>query len=576
MGYDAGGLLRTETVDIRPVGGDNGNDTGGPASFSYDLAGRLTGWTSPFRIKQLDTTTSFTTDYVIDDGGNIDLEELRVEGELKRAIDPEYDANGRLRTRTVTDYGILNPADTTTSESFEYSGLGEEIERTSTSSAVGFADTVFTTATTYDPMGHTDSVDITGDSDKPRVDYTYASDNQLIGRLKGTDSTRLYFYWGTTQRLAEETDALGTTKVRYLLSSSGQVMAQQRPDAWTWLLRDPDANVATHLRDDGTLTAQRAYDPYGARNGGGTTKIQDDPTTVDKDESAESESTLGYQGAHTDDVTNNLLLGPRAYDPEVDRFTSPDYFVGAPADLALGTDPLTGNRYLFAAANPVAFYENGYEPCPKGGDCNYYYSGSSSRSSSAADFRRADSSSMSGYTPPATPYSGTNADPWRASFIGAGFEQGGEGATARAAAYIDGISVTFVYQYAQVMQLSPGSDHYYAEASYTFDQQLIYDVVQRAGGGYTRDIVLDVAICGRKACASLDAPKPLKCAGMECGRYPTMTFSGYPDISAIGTPRNIVAIAKVGPQPLLLQAPAYHRSDIPLRPDYSVSPYHRW
>ena len=54
--------------------------------------------------------------------------------------------------------------------------------------------------------------------------------------------------------------------------------------------------------------------------------------------------------------TGRMLLGPRQYDPTTQRFTSPDFFPYGGSDLALGTDPLTGNRYLFAAANAVRFY----------------------------------------------------------------------------------------------------------------------------------------------------------------------------------------------------------------------------
>jgi hypothetical protein len=35
-------------------------------------------------------------------------------------------------------------------------------------------------------------------------------------------------------------------------------------------------------------------------------------------------------------------------------------------DLGLALDPLTGNRYLFAGANPVAFYDDGHAPYLRG------------------------------------------------------------------------------------------------------------------------------------------------------------------------------------------------------------------
>jgi RHS repeat-associated protein len=71
---------------------------------------------------------------------------------------------------------------------------------------------------------------------------------------------------------------------------------------------------------------------------------------------------LGFQGDHTDPTTGSVILGPRQYDPTTARFTSPDVYAAGDLDLGLGTDELTGNRYLFAAANPVAYYEDGHWP----------------------------------------------------------------------------------------------------------------------------------------------------------------------------------------------------------------------
>jgi RHS repeat-associated protein len=108
------------------------------------------------------------------------------------------------------------------------------------------------------------------------------------------------------------------------------------------------------------VAAQRAYDPYGSPDPGGNSKLLNgDPV-----------SSTGFRGANTDKVTGNLLLGARAYDPETDRFTSADFFVGSSQDLATGTDPLTGNRYLFAAANPVGYFDDGHMPLCDGFRCS--------------------------------------------------------------------------------------------------------------------------------------------------------------------------------------------------------------
>jgi RHS repeat-associated protein len=189
----------------------------------------------------------------------------------------------------------------------------------------------------------------------------------------------------------------GTTYARYLVTPDGQVLAEQtytenatttEPGAtptFTFLLQDPDGNVATELEDDGTVAAQRAYDPYGAPDEGGTSE-----------ETGDEPSTLGFQGSHTDRATGSILLGPRIYDPTTERFTSPDFFVSSGADLSLGTDPLTGNRYLFAAANPVAFFDDGHEPyCGKDGSSSCETSPNRNRRNPAHTFRRPPKTALS-------------------------------------------------------------------------------------------------------------------------------------------------------------------------------------
>ena len=46
-------------------------------------------------------------------------------------------------------------------------------------------------------------------------------------------------------------------------------------------------------------------------------------------------------------------MGFRDYNPGLNRFLTRDMYNGALADLNLGTDPYTGNRYAFAGGNPI-------------------------------------------------------------------------------------------------------------------------------------------------------------------------------------------------------------------------------
>jgi RHS repeat-associated protein len=253
---------------------------------------------------------------------------------------------------------------TSATESFSYDGLGQEVLRQGEDIDV---------ATGYDPMGHTAEVD-----DRSPADDDVATVSDGTGRLvsrtepgAGPDrpGTTLYFYWGPGATLAEETDGAGNTLVRYACAASGAALAQQSyrivdgaadpSDAegtWRWLLSDADANVATVVGGDGAVVEQKAFDPYGKPQATGSTTT--DPRA--------SSSTLGFQGAITDAATGSVVLGPRRYDPSTARFSTADSYVSGGLDLGLALDPLTGNRYLFAGANPVAFYDDGHAPLPAG------------------------------------------------------------------------------------------------------------------------------------------------------------------------------------------------------------------
>jgi RHS repeat-associated protein len=183
------------------------------------------------------------------------------------------------------------------------------------------------------------------------------------GANSGPAKHTVYFYWGNGGSLAEETDGTGKTKVRYLLDGDSEALAQQSftvnadstattsGEKWSWLLHDAVGNTATLLAEDGGVVEQKAFDPYGAPSAGGSARSTDP---------AAPKSTLGFQSTMTDEVTGKVMVGSRQYDPTTARFTTPDTFIAAQLDLQLGTDSLTGNRYLFAAANPLAFYEDGH------------------------------------------------------------------------------------------------------------------------------------------------------------------------------------------------------------------------
>ncbi len=350
IAYDNGGQRNSEYVTALQPGGLT---IAGTARYGYDLAERLTSWTSPFADPAAGEALSVS--YDLDDGSNIEGATTTgaTSGAVVATVTAEY-PNGRLNSRTTTAGGV---ADT---ETFTYDGLGQETLRQ--------GDGTDTTSA-YDPLGHTTAVDDRTATDDD-VTSIYDGTDRLISRSEPgagpeRSETTLYFYWGAGSSLAEETDGNGATLVRYACATSGAALAQQSyrvidghadptdtGGTWRWLLPDVDGNVATQLNDDGSVAEQSAFDPYGKPQPGGSSVT--DPKAKG--------STLGFQGAITDKVTGSVVLGPRLYDPSTARFSTADSFVSGGLDVGLALDPLTGNRYLFAGANPVAFFDDGHWP----------------------------------------------------------------------------------------------------------------------------------------------------------------------------------------------------------------------
>jgi hypothetical protein len=62
-------------------------------------------------------------------------------------------------------------------------------------------------------------------------------------------------------------------------------------------------------------------------------------------------------------------MGFRNYAPGLNQFLSRDMYNGALADMQLATDPFTGNRYTFAAGNPITNIELDGHSFPGGAQC---------------------------------------------------------------------------------------------------------------------------------------------------------------------------------------------------------------
>jgi RHS repeat-associated protein len=75
------------------------------------------------------------------------------------------------------------------------------------------------------------------------------------------------------------------------------------------------------------------------------------------DPTAEPYNVYRFNNRRWDPASGTVDMGFRSYDPGLNRFLTRDTYNGALADLNLATDEWTGNRYAFAAGNPISRVE---------------------------------------------------------------------------------------------------------------------------------------------------------------------------------------------------------------------------
>lgn len=326
----------------------------GNASYTYDALGRLTSAKHPFDGKP--------ATYTLDDAGNV----VRESG-ASSAADYRYRSN-RLRSKSFSSSETTAEGDATTTRNssgrsaYTHDRLGNltraQTDMTSVVTTETAGQTLVVeipasniTTTTYNAASHTRRV---SESDGSYVDYAYDALGRLARRIEhpasGADTTTLFFHDGTSQQVTVETDAGGVVETRYVLDSSGVPLGQHDDNGRAYFVVDPRGNTTQLLAHDQSVKAVYAYDPFGKDRPAHTNKV------------GSWDSRLRFQTAPQDPKTGAYALGPRLYDPAINRFVGADHYVGAAANMALATDPLTGNRYLYAGANPAGLIDDGHSP----------------------------------------------------------------------------------------------------------------------------------------------------------------------------------------------------------------------
>jgi RHS repeat-associated protein len=314
---------------------------GGSATYAYDELDRLTAYASPFA----DTGNNRqSTSYVLDDAGNIVAETEKL-------------GNATTKTTSTFDSNRLTGQDVVGAQSygstFRYDGLGQQLSR-----KVGSAE-VDTSA--YDIAGQTASHSPASATDPTQpgsttVTYLHDGAGRILQRAEG-GNVFIHIYTGpNSSTLADELSA-ASIQMRYVSTPGGQILEQDDEAAghsthgWSWLGYDSRGNVANRTDANGAILETKAYSPYGKEDTNGSNQSDAQHTT----------SPLGFQGAWKDTAGQQYSIGARMYDPSVGRFTTADSYAGAGLDLGLNADALTGNRYLYAGANPAGYFDDGHQ-----------------------------------------------------------------------------------------------------------------------------------------------------------------------------------------------------------------------
>jgi RHS repeat-associated protein len=333
--------------------------------YTYDPVDRL--------AKSVKTGNGAGTEtYVHDDNANV------VSQSVKGASTSfNYDRN-RLLSATTSgstasyNYDPFGRQESVTSggkviERSVYDGFDHVVE----SQKMDDAGTLKSTKYTFDPLDRTASKTADGKT----TDFTYLGmSGEVLGEEVADELTKSYQYspWG--ERLSQvkhNTD--GTSEDGYYGYNS-------------------HTDVEALTDKDGNTKSTYGYTAYGSDD-------ESEFTGIDKpdagDPTKEAYNPYRYNSKRWDANSGTYDMGFRDYNPGLNRFTTRDMYNGALADMGLGADPFTGNRYAFTGGNPSSFIElDGHKPA----DCEEAGVSCSMTSGGGWDINYTPPPSSGGYT----------------------------------------------------------------------------------------------------------------------------------------------------------------------------------
>ncbi|MEV5303495.1 DNRLRE domain-containing protein [Amycolatopsis methanolica] len=257
-----------------------------------------------------------------------------------------YDPFGRLNTVTAADQII---------ESYTYDGF----DRTAQHKKLAPGTTNLTTTSyAYDPLDRTvTKTDNAGTPQAKTTNFAYLGlTDQVVTEEIGGQIQRSYAYDAFGQRLSQ---------LKHDTDGTGPQIAEDSVYGY-----NPHSDVETLTTAGGDTRATYGYTAYGSNDEQAFTGI-DKPDT--QNPGKEPYNFYRYNGKRWDNASGSYDMGFRDYNPGLNRFLTRDSYNGALADLNLGTDPWTANRYSFTGGNPITRIElDGHRPEDEPGYCLGY------------------------------------------------------------------------------------------------------------------------------------------------------------------------------------------------------------
>lgn len=353
------GNLTSDTFTMNGVNAACGPSAPCAATYGYDSLDRLVnyadghGTTTSYTLdpagnitKQVVGATTTTTTFTYT-GARLNTE--TAQGAISKFV---YDDNGNLSCVTngvgsAADCGL--PTGGTPSPNLLASYTYDDLNRLQAYRAYdGAGHKTTDTKYVYDALNRTSLETETHGDNLPRTTtFSYLG---LSGQLSqehaggAAPSTRTYAYDPFGDAVGISNNASGSTSTyTYGYNLHG--------------------DVSELISSTGSASSTYGYTPYGSPDSALTKTVPgvNDATTGSDPQPI---NPLRYSGFRFDTGSGTIDMGARRYGPDTQHFLQQDQFAGALDDLSLSTDPLTGNRYGLAGANPINFIEtDGHSFC---------------------------------------------------------------------------------------------------------------------------------------------------------------------------------------------------------------------